>query len=139
MRGEDVLGARMLGSSSGKFRGVLLCDAMAGYGMACRPCVDRLAERWLLDAFQEQVEVVSTLDLARRLEGRSVQERHQLVLLIIQEPHAWAARAALSGFWGTYLAGRRSASVFFTHLEHCQTFYSCCIRTIPFYTIPWSR
>ena len=53
---------------------------------------------------------MSTLDLAGRLERRSVQDRHRLLVLLIQEPHAWAARAALGGFWGTYLAGRPSAS-----------------------------
>jgi len=103
---QDLSEFRMLlgGKLRGKFRGIVVCDAMAGYGMAARPCVDRVAHQWLCDTFAEDVDVVSSLELASLLEKNSIEDRHRLVLLFVQEPHAWVARAQLGGFYGAFLA-----------------------------------
>lgn len=95
-----LLGAKL----HGKFRGIVVCDATAGYGMAARPCLDKVAQQWLSDTFAEDVDVVSSLELAGLLEKRSIEDRHRLVLLLVQEPHAWVARAQLGGFFGVFLA-----------------------------------
>lgn len=95
-----LLGAKL----HGKFRGIVVCDATAGYGMAARPCIDKVAQQWLSDTFAEDVDVVSSLELAGLLEKRSIEDRHRLVLLLVQEPHAWVARAQLGGFFGVFLA-----------------------------------
>ncbi|CAE7247830.1 unnamed protein product [Symbiodinium natans] len=103
---EETLGSRLLLDTHvrGKFTGVFVCDALAGSGMAVRPCMDRVAQRWIRDNFAADAVTVSSLELAALLEKRTVEDRHKLVLLLVQEPHAWVARARLSGFPGAFLA-----------------------------------
>eukprot|EP00913_Durusdinium_trenchii_P031149 g29167.t1 len=63
----------------------------------------RVAQKWLSDTFAEDADVISSLELAGLLEKRSIEDRHRLVLLLVQEPHVWAARALLGGFYGASL------------------------------------
>ncbi|CAL1130846.1 unnamed protein product [Cladocopium goreaui] len=118
-----LLGAKL----HGKFRGIVVCDATAGYGMAARPCIDKVAQQWLSDTFAEDVDVVSSLELAGLLEKRSIEDRHRLVLLLVQEPHAWVARAQLGGFFGVFLARQTRSGedlVFVGASLRCSTFSS---------------
>jgi len=103
---EENVGPRVLLDAGvrGKFTGIVVCDALAGFGMAVRPCMDRVALRWIRENFSVDVASVSSLELAALLEKRTVEDRHRLVLLLVQEPHAWVARARLSGFPGASLA-----------------------------------
>eukprot|EP00931_Biecheleriopsis_adriatica_P029926 TRINITY_DN17698_c0_g1_i1.p1 TRINITY_DN17698_c0_g1~~TRINITY_DN17698_c0_g1_i1.p1 ORF type:complete len:827 (-),score=184.24 TRINITY_DN17698_c0_g1_i1:45-2525(-) len=111
---------RMLvgGRVSGKFRGVLVCDALAGPCMAARPSMDRLACNWLRESFSTEAAPLPSVELASVLEKHTVEDRHRLVLLLVQEPHAWAARAELDGFVGAFLAGHPEGSAEGERLEY---------------------
>ncbi|CAJ1363765.1 unnamed protein product [Effrenium voratum] len=106
---SDVSGARRLlsGNVRGKFRGLVVCDALSGPSMGARPCLDHVAGAWLRENFQEEVQICSSVDLAGLLERRSVEDRHRLVLLLVQEPRAWLCRALLGGLQGAFLAASR--------------------------------
>ncbi|CAE7771589.1 unnamed protein product [Symbiodinium necroappetens] len=108
---EEDVGSRLLLDARvrGKFTGIFVCDALAGFGMAVRPCMDRVAQRWIRENFSVDVASVSSLELAALLEKRTVEDRHRLVLLLVQEPRAWVARARLSGFPGASLAREAEA------------------------------